>query len=127
MTSDFREFNSYIENIEKNLPKTLTQLGAYMQRETQKRFQQNKVKGPPLKPSTVENKGNSIKLVDDSILKNSVEYYTMPTYVMIGSSIKYGLFHQVGTKHIPKREWLFFTRNNAKDAITILIKGLFND
>lgn len=33
-------------------------------------------------------------------------FVAMPNYVVVGTSVKYGVFHQKGTKHMPKRDFL---------------------
>lgn len=126
MSSDFSEFLDFMTGIEDRLPPVLDKLGAHMVTKTQRRFANNQVKGPPLRPYTIAEKGSSTKLVDTANLMNSLDYFRMDTYVMVGTSMKYGLFHQVGTKNVPKREWLFVNKPDVNELVIILMEGVFD-
>ena len=64
----------------------------------------------PLKPSTVRQKvrksGKVVPLVDTGNLRNSLNYRVDGDKLRIGYSARYSVFHQLGTKFMPKRKIL---------------------
>ena len=64
----------------------------------------------PLAPSTIRAKrrksGKVVMLVDTGNLKNSLNYRAETNKVRIGYSVKYSIFHQLGTRFMPQRKIL---------------------
>jgi phage virion morphogenesis protein len=64
----------------------------------------------PLKNPSKRRAGGKI-LRDTGRLFNSIGYTVTPTSVSVGTSIEYGVFHQMGTKRMPARKFLPLTNS----------------
>lgn len=124
--SGFHEFIDFLDGIPSRSQQSLKEIGLYMQGKTTRRLQRGQAKGPPLAASTVEQKGNDIKLVDTGRLMGSIEWEVGRDYVKIGTEVFYAEFHQSGTKNIPQRKFIYHDVMDERIILKILEKAIMN-
>ena len=94
-----------------------------------KNFQQSgRPAWSPLRPATVKRKmqlGYSLKaLIRTGRLKSSIAGEVTRNSLRIGTAVFYGKFHQLGTKKMAARPFLFFQRQDIADITALVMRHL---
>lgn len=92
-----------------------------------------------LSPATVSRKGHDIILFETGRLKESVRSRLGtsdsirdiqsggnggPHFVVFGTTVPYGIFHQLGTSRMPKREFLGLNENNVDRMADVVARHI---
>ena len=96
----------------------LIRCGDYQVRSTKQNFYNEKSpdgqRWKELSPLTIKKKGHSRILRERDEMINSNVYFLEGNTLIIKNTDKKAPFHQFGTKNIPKREFIGFSRTNIK-------------
>jgi len=81
----------------------------------------------PLSPNTIKKrrKQSAVPLVDTGAMRASVSYTVKGTAtVIVGVGKQYAIYHQTGTKHIPRRQILPSSDRGLPDKWALIIKRI---
>lgn len=116
---DTRQATQTLQKLEKiDYRPALVRCGEYQVKSTKQNFYNERSpdgqRWKELAPLTIKKKGHSRILRDKDVMINSNEYIIQGNTVIIRNTDKKALFHQKGTKNIPKREFIGFSATNVK-------------
>jgi len=107
----------------RNLRPALGEVGTYLERKAKLRFVKQQApdgsKWAPLQPSTLLSKKTRTILRETGNLVNSIAFNVGTDEVRIKPSAEYGIFHQVGTKHMVARPFMGFEPDDAANIAEI--------
>lgn len=107
-----------------DLTPLMRDIGAYLEGSTRQRFADKQapsgIAWENLLPSTQKQKGDNNILIDSGDLVRSLTHYASSNSVTVGVSEPYGVYHQLGTKHITARPFLGIS-DNDNNEIDVLI------
>lgn len=107
-----------------DLTPLMRDIGAYLEGSTRQRFADKKAPSGAswanLLPDTQKQKGDNNILIDSEDLVGSIGSEADKASVTVGVSELYGVYHQLGTKHITPRPFLGISDNDTNE-IDVLI------
>ena len=107
-----------------DLTPLMRDIGRYLEGSTEQRFADKKAPSgmawANLLPSTQKQKGDNNILIDSGDLVRSLTHYASSNSVTVGVSEPYGVYHQLGTKHITPRPFLGLS-DSDNNEIGVLI------
>lgn len=131
ITVDDKEVKAALKRLENrlgNMQPIYNDISVLMIEDIQTHFKKEKGETSswaPLKPKTLErklSKGISPrKLVGlNRKLEQSFIKSANKKAAITSNPVDYGIFHNLGTKHLPKREFMFLTKKSIKDILTVI-------
>lgn len=122
-----------IEEKAQRLSTALRDMAIYLKSQVQETFvrgQGRKTPWPDLSPRTkkykIKKKGTAYPmLVFTGRLRNSINISVGEKEAKVYSGVKYGVFHQTGTRHMPARPFLEVTDSDVPVFVSILRRHLF--
>lgn len=116
-----------------DLSRAVRDMAVYLKSQTVETFvrgQGRKTSWADLSPRTkkykVRKKGTAYPmLVFTGRLRNSINISSGRNEAKVFSGVRYGVFHQIGTRHMPARPFLEVTDNDVSVFVSILRKYLF--
>lgn len=135
VTKGFQEVDVFFKETEKrmrNVEPALKQGAVLMLSSIERNFQES---GRPrrwrrLASSTLKYKirkgWSPLPLIRTGLLKNSMAVRTDSAKLVIGTAVPYAPFHQFGTQHIPKRQFLLFQNEDIKNINRLVKEHITN-